>query len=128
MILFLCPHGGAKSVMAAAWFNREAEQRGLSIRAEAAAAEDPYEEVPEPVRAWLAAEGIEVTSFRPRRVSPAELKTASRVIAIGCDLPSDDIEYWNDVPMISTDLAGAAESIRRHVETLVQGISIDLTV
>ena len=48
-ILFLCQHGGAKSVIAASYFNRLATERGLSCTASSAAAEDPYDAVPAPV-------------------------------------------------------------------------------
>jgi protein-tyrosine-phosphatase len=34
-IIFVCEHGAAKSVIAAAYFNRFAEQRGLNLRAAA---------------------------------------------------------------------------------------------
>ena len=117
-ILFLCPHGGAKSVMAAAYFNRVAEERGLPFVATAAAAEDPYDAVPEPVADLLQAEGVDVHAFRPRRVEAGEKSAAAKVVAIGCDLPG--VEQWNDVPPASEDLDGSASAIRRHVAALAE--------
>src|SRR5919106_666654 len=38
-VLFVCPHGAAKSVMAAAYFGRLAAERGLAFRAECAGTE-----------------------------------------------------------------------------------------
>lgn len=113
MILFLCPHGGAKSVIAAAYLSQL-----LPGQAMAAAAEDPYDSVPAPVAAMLASEGVDVSEFRPRSVEPRDLERATRIIAIGCDVPGANVERWNDVPMASVDLEGSAAAIRRHVEQL----------
>jgi protein-tyrosine-phosphatase len=38
-VLFLCPHNAAKSMLAIAKFNRLAQQRGLSLRADSAGKE-----------------------------------------------------------------------------------------
>lgn len=114
-VLFLCSYGGAKSVMAASYFN----QLGLPIEATAASAEEPYEAVPAPVAELLAGEGVDVRSFRPRQVTEEDLRTATRVISIGCEVASDRaVERWDDVPQASEDLHGSAEAIRRHVEAL----------
>ena len=117
-VLFLCQHGGAKSVMAASYFNRLAAERGLPFVAVAAAAEDPYDAVPESVAAYLGSEGFDVAAFKPRRADADEAESAAKVIAIGCELPG--IENWDDVPQASADLEGAAEAIRRHVEALAE--------
>ena len=36
MVLFMCPHGAAKSVLASAYFQREAKARGLKVIVESA--------------------------------------------------------------------------------------------
>jgi arsenate reductase len=125
MVLCLCPHGGAKSVMAASWFNRLAAERGLDAVAVAAAAEDPYAAVPPPVAGLLEREGIDVGGFEPRRVTVEDVQAAARVISIGCDnaaldVPPALVEEWNDVPQASEDLDGSAAAIRRHVAALVE--------
>src|SRR5262245_6801241 len=124
-ILFLCPHGGAKSVMAASFFNRLAEERALPFTATAAAVEDPYAAVPEPVASLLQREGVDVRTHQPRHVEAGEVSAAARVVAIGCDLgaldvPAGPIEQWNDVPQAGEDLDGSASAIRRHVASLVE--------
>jgi arsenate reductase (thioredoxin) len=119
-VLFLCPHGGAKSVMAAAYFNRLAEERQLPFEATSAAAEDPYDAVPEPVADLLQREGVDVRSFRPRHVDADEVSGAARVVTIGCDVPVAGAEQWNDVPMASEDLEGSAAAIRKHVAALME--------
>jgi protein-tyrosine-phosphatase len=120
-ILFLCPHGGAKSVVAASHFNRLAAERGLPFVATAAAAEDPYDAVPAAVADYLQREGVDVRELKPHHVAPDEIATAGRVVAIGCNfsgaVPS---ERWDDVPQASEDLEGSVAAIRRHVEALAE--------
>lgn len=123
-VLFMCPHGGAKSVIAASYFNRLAREQTLPFMALAAAAEEPYDAVPPKVAELLGREGFNVGSFKPRRVEPADLRAASRVISIDCDLSKLDmqgarVERWDDVPKVSVDLPGSAGAIRKHVELLV---------
>lgn len=124
-ILFLCPYGGAKSVIAASYFNRLAKERGLPLTGVAAATEEPYDHVPAPVAAILAEEGIDVSKHRPRRVTQEDVARALHVVAIDCDLGktvtgSLFVERWGDVPKVSEDLPGATRAIRHHVEKLVQ--------
>jgi arsenate reductase (thioredoxin) len=124
-ILFVCSYGGAKSVMAASYFNRLAEERDLELVAVAAAAEEPYDAVPAPVADHLQREGFDVRGFKPHRVAAGEIGTAARIIAIDCDVPGAGrgavgIERWDDVPQASVDLDGSAAAIRRHVEALVE--------
>ena len=127
-VLFLCPHGGAKSVIAASYFNRLAEELELPWSAVAAAADDPYDSVPAPVAAFLADEGFDVLSFKPRRVETSDVKMATRVVSIDCDLgcvtvPGVSIERWDDVPKVSVDLEASAAAIRLHVSTMLAELS-----
>lgn len=124
-VLFLCPYGGAKSVIAAAYFNRIAEERALPYVAMAAAAEEPYAAVPAPVADFLERDGIDVRSFQPRRFAEADVHGAARVVSIGCDLTAAKltdtaVERWDDVPKVSDDLPASAAAIRRHVEALAE--------
>ena len=123
-ILFLCPHGGAKSVIASSYFNRLAEEHTLPCAAIAAAAEEPYDAVPPPVAAFLEEEGFDVRAYTPRRVQPEDVQSAAKVVSIDCDLSNVDVseaalERWDDVPMASVDLDASVAAIRRHVEKLV---------
>lgn len=123
-VLFMCPYGGAKSVIATTYFNHLAERVGLGYRAAAVAAETPYDAVPEKVAAFLLQEGFDVQSFKPRQVAAADLDAAAKVVSIDCDLAKLDtngvaVERWDDVPKVSADLPGSAAAIRKHVETLV---------
>ena len=122
-VLFLCPHAAAKSVLAAAEFERLVVARGLAARADAAGTEPDPATNPAVVAA-LAADGIDVSGHRPRRVTGDELAGAWRVVSLGCDLegiaPADlVVERWDDVPPVGADLPSARAAIRARVERLV---------
>jgi arsenate reductase (thioredoxin) len=126
-VLFVCPHGGAKSLIAASYFNRMAAEGKLPFTAIAVAAEDPYENVPAPIADLLATEGFDVRAFKPRSVSSADLFGASKVVSVGCNLTKLDtrgvgLEDWNDVPLVSDDLRASAAAIRKHVAALIDQI------
>jgi len=118
-ILFLCSYGGAKSVIAASYFNRLAEEHALPYAAIAAAAEEPYEAVLPPVVELLEREGFAVGAFKPRQVQPEDVRGAARIVSIDCEPAGvEAVERWDDVPKVSDDLHGSAATIRRHVEEL----------
>jgi arsenate reductase (thioredoxin) len=122
-ILFLCPHNAAKSVIAAAYCERLAAERGLTLRATSAGT-DPDPGVSPGVAAALLAEGIDVSAQRPRRVTAEALARASRVISLGCNLgdiatPGLVVEPWDDVPSPSADLTSARAVMAAHVRRLV---------
>lgn len=126
-VLFMCPFGGAKSVIAASYFNRAASEQHLPYVAVAAAAAEPYNAVPDPVANELEHDGFNVRDFKPRHVDRDELRDAAKVVAIDCDLTSLDtrgvtVERWDDVPKVSEDLPGSIASIRRHVDALIAAL------
>ena len=125
-IVFLCPHGAAKSVIAAAYCQQLADQQNVQLRATCAGTE-PDAEVSPAVLELLRMEGIDVADQRPRRVTHEELATARRIISLGCDLgdlarPGMVIEHWDDVPPPSQNLRATRDRIRDHVEQLVVAI------
>jgi arsenate reductase (thioredoxin) len=129
-ILFLCPHNAAKSVLAAAYFEQLARERGLDYRA-ASAGTSP-DAAPSPaVVAMLRDEGIDVTGYRPRRLTTADLTNAHRVISLGCDLDDLDggsvrVDRWDDVPPASQDLGASRIAIRRHLDVLMNELAADV--
>lgn len=122
-ILFVCLHGAAKSVLAAAYFNQLAAARGLETRAEAAGT-DPDPEVSPAVARALLGEGIDVRGRRPRRVTAEDLANASHVVSFGCDLsglapPGPSVERWDDVPAVSADFDTARDAILARLGRLL---------
>jgi protein-tyrosine-phosphatase len=127
-VLFLCPHNAAKSVIAAAYFNRMAQTAGLNITG-ASAGTEPSAAVSPVVAAMMSPKGLDVSRHQPRRVTADELQTAALVISIGCT-PEElgetaaPIVYWDDVPMVSHDAEGSRAAIQRHVTALVEALRV----
>ena len=122
-VLFMCPHGAAKSVLASAYFQRLAKERGLNVIVDSAGTE-PDPAVAPKVAAHLTKQGYPVPVQKPRLVTPDDLAKADVVISLGCDLTrsptrTGTLVKWDDVPAPSEDFAGADDAIRRHVAALV---------
>src|SRR5439155_14186570 len=117
-------HGGAKSLIAASYFNRMAAEKNLPFTAVAVAAERPYDTVPAPIADFLEKDGFHVRSFKPRPVSRVDLRNASKVISVGCDLTKVDtlgtaVETWYHVPLVDNGLPQSAAAIRKHLICLI---------
>ena len=130
-ILFLCPHNAAKSVLAAAYCQQLARQRGLDVQITSAGTE-PDAAVSPSIVALLLAEGLDIAHHTPRRVTQEEFRTVSRVISLGCDVrhlapPDTRVEHWDDVPAPSQQLARAREVIAAHVEQLIEELTQEAT-
>ncbi len=126
-VLFVCLHGAAKSVLAAADCGRLAAERGLSIRA-ASAGTEPDPEIAPPVRRALEQEGVDLGGQKPRRVSREDVAGAWRVVAFGCDLsgvavPGVPVEQWSEIPAVSDGLPAARKAIRARLERLIEEVS-----
>jgi arsenate reductase len=122
-VLFLCPHGAAKSVLASAYFQQLAKERGLNVRVESAGT-DPDPDVAPAVASHLKAKGYAAPAAKPRRATAADMATADVVVSIGCDLkdlpaPRGRLVRWDDVPAPSADFDRADEMIRERVMALV---------
>jgi len=122
-VLFVCLHGAAKSVLAAADFERMAKARGLPVNVESAGTE-PDPEIAPGVAAALKAEGVDMAGHKPRLVTREMAAGASRIVAFGCDLgaaapPGVKIDQWADVPAVSDGLPAARAVIRTHIERLL---------
>ena len=121
-VLFMCPHGAAKSVMASAYFQKLAKERGLNVRVDAAGT-DPEPELSKGVVARLQRDGVAIPVDKPRAANAADMKSADVVISMGCDLsklpaPSGELRNWT-VPDFSANFDLAEQSIRDQVTRLV---------
>jgi protein-tyrosine-phosphatase len=123
-VLFVCQHGAAKSVIAAAYFNHLARERGLPARATAAGTE-PDPAVPPGVRAGLAAAGLDAGVGAPRALEPGEAAGAWRVVTLGCELPGVAVEAWDDVPAVSAGFERARDAIVARVGALLATVPAD---
>ena len=122
-ILFMCPHGAAKSVLASAYFLRRAKQRGLNVHVVSAGTE-PDPAVAPAVAAHLVRQGYTVPITVPQKVSQETVASADVVVSIGCDLtglpvPKGTLVKWDDVPSPSQNFTGADDAIRKRVAALI---------
>lgn len=127
VVLFLCPHGAAKSVLASAYFERLAKERGLNVRVESAGT-DPDPVVSPAVADHLQRQGYSAPASNPRQVTAKDLDSADVVISIGCDLsglqkPRGRLVRWDDVPSPGTDFAQADAAIRKRVVELIEELA-----
>ena len=123
-VLFMCPHGAAKSVLASAYFEQLAKERGLNVRVESGGT-DPDPTVAPAVAAHLKQHGYPVRAGVPRKVTPTAFESADLVISLGCDLSGlperrGRLERWDDVPAPSEDFARADQAIRKRVTALIE--------
>ncbi len=122
-VVFVCEHGAAKSVVAAAHFNRLARDRRLPHHAVAKGADPQHELAPSTVKG-LAAEGIEPLPATPERLTEEDFAGAARVVSFGCDLskvapPGASVEAWDDVPAVGDGYDAARACILERVERLL---------
>jgi protein-tyrosine-phosphatase len=122
-VLFMCPHGAAKSVLASAYFERAAQERGLKVVVTSAGtAPDPA--VAPAVAAHLTKNGYSVPISKPARATAEQVATADVVVSLGCDLtgypaPQGRILNWDDVPSPSQDFEKADAAIKQKVAALI---------
>ena len=127
-ILFVCEHGSAKSVIAAAHFNRLAGQRKLPYRAIARGI-NPDPEIPQQVRVNLAKDGLDVAAWKPQLVAEKDVREAARVVTFGCKLPFPEkitagkLVDWQDVPSTSEDYERARTVIVDKIEALMKTLT-----
>ena len=121
-VLFMCPHGAAKSLMASAYFQKLAKERGLNVRVDSAGTE-PDPQLSKGVVAHLEKNGYAIPIDKPRAATAADMGSADVVISMGCDLsklpsPKGVLKNWT-VPDFSADFNIAERSIREQVTKLV---------
>lgn len=127
-VVFVCEHGAAKSVVAMAYFEQLVSERKLPFTA-ISRGTNPDSAVPPLVLNGLAADGLRLGGFTPRKFSLADLASAITVISfdqpevavlVGSRLPSS---AWDGLPAVSENYAIARDSIRRRVQVLVDSLA-----
>ena len=121
-IVFVCEHGAAKSVIATAYFNKLAAERGLPDRATYRGA-NPQAELSVSALKGLREDGLAVPSAKPSAITTGDVTRATHIFAIGCSLPahakaSGKAESWDDVPE-DQGYAAQRDAIKKHVERLL---------
>jgi protein-tyrosine-phosphatase len=121
-VVFVCEHGAAKSVIATAYFNELAAERGLRARAVYRGV-NPQADLSAAALKGLERDGLHVDERKPSPLSQADVDSAAVIFAIGCALPdhartSGKARTWNDVPD-NQGYSATRDAIKKHVERLV---------
>jgi len=121
-VVFVCEHGAAKSVIATAYFNKLAAERGLPYRATFRGT-TPQDNLSVRTVEGLKADGLAIPSGKPTAISEADVTEATHIFAIGCTLPtgaakSGKASDWADVPD-DQGYASMRDAIVRHVTALL---------
>lgn len=124
-VLFVCEHGSAKSVVAAAHFNRIAAERGLPFRAISRGTAPDPEMAPAAVKGLLG-DGLKPADPAPAKLTQADLDSAVRVVTF-CDLPPDleaatSVQRW-EVPPVSTEYARSRDAMLERMEPLLLALN-----
>ena len=122
MVVFVCEHGAAKSVIATAYFNKIAAERGLRARATYRGV-NPQADLSVNAMKGLKEDGLSVEEHKPALINQSDVDRATVIFAIGCTLPSNATASgkagsWDDVPD-DRGYGPTRDAIKRHVEELV---------
>lgn len=124
-IVFVCEHGAAKSVIATAYFNKFAAERGLPFRATFRGTA-PQAELSVKTVEGLRADGLAVPDGKPTAIGEQDIAQATHIFAIGCTLPekarvSGKGADWSDVPD-DQGYRPMRDAIVRHLNALLDGL------
>lgn len=122
IIVFVCEHGAAKSILAAAYFNKLVREKGLNLKA-VARGTNPDQSLALQTVKGLHADGLTPTESVPRKLSVAEVESAQRIITF-CELPAEyeekaPIELWEDMPPVSENYDKARNAILERIIQLL---------
>ena len=117
-VVFVCPHGAAKSVLAGSYFNRFAAELGLGARAIARGTE-PDAEISDRVRQDV---GPGLCVAQPTGLTAADVASADLLVAfdlVEADLGVSPDRSWNALPALSADFELGRAAILGRVVALV---------
>ena len=123
IIVFVCEHGAAKSVIAAAYFNKLVGETGLELRA-IARGTDPDKGLSAKAVLGLHADGLTPTESVPQKLSLADIESARQIVSF-CELPKEYqqksiVEQWDGVPPVSENYEKARDAILERLYLLMK--------
>jgi arsenate reductase len=126
-VLFVCEHGAAKSVIAAAYFNKQAKDRGLNYTA-AFRGINPDPILNPVAEEGLKQDGLDISGWKPVRVAKEDVNKASQIVTLGCALPAGTskaakVTDWSNIPSPSQNYQFARDEIKKRVQELVNDLA-----
>src|SRR5689334_6039912 len=128
-VAFVCLHGSAKSVIAAAQFRNLVAALGHMADVTALGTE-PDAAFPPHVLAGLQQDGLTPQEAAPQLANEATLRNAHVVVTFGPSVaqllpPHCKVRVWGDVPNVADGYGAASQAIYRHVALLVEELLRD---
>ena len=125
VIVFVCEHGAAKSIIAATYFNKIAMETGLEVRA-VARGTNPDKELSAKVISGLPEDGLTPTESVPQKLSIEDAESAQQIVSF-CELPEEFhkravIEQWENIPPVSDNYDLARVAIVEQIKSLIKGL------
>jgi protein-tyrosine-phosphatase len=124
-VLFGCEHGAAKSLIAAAYFNKLASDQRLPHRATFRGVK-PDSSLNPVAKQGLKQDGLDVSGSKPAPVTQKDVEEPARIITLGCSLPPGthvgrQLTNWDDIPSPSQNYSDARDQIKKQVRKLIDG-------
>lgn len=119
-VVFVCEHGGARSTIASAYFNKMASENHLSY-CSVFRALTPDSTISKETKNGLIKDGFETTSLVPIALTPKDIDVNAMLISLDCTVPSSfhADKSWSGIPPISNDYRTARDVIVKMLQELI---------
>lgn len=126
-VLFVCEHGAAKSLIAAAYFDKLAKDQRINYKATFRGV-NPDPALNSVAEKGLKQDGIDTSGWKPARVTQQDIDEASQVVTLGCALPAaihlaSKVTDWSDIPSPSQNYQSARDEIKNRVQRLIDDLA-----
>jgi len=123
VIVFVCEHGAAKSIIAAAYFNQFAREKSSSLHA-IARGTHPDVELSAKAVEGLRRDGLTPPEAVPQKLTFADIESAQQIISF-CELPEEYMDQarhktWWDIPAVSEDYETARDMIIAKLRAMMK--------
>ena len=122
--MFVCEHGAARSVIAAAWFNKLAAEQHLPYRAVARGV-TPQDNLSASTVAGLRRDGVEFPSEKPKGLTKLEADSAAAVMTfypLPAAMKPEQPESTFEVPAPGDGYDQSRDAILVHVKALLDDL------
>ena len=123
-VVFVCEHGAARSVIAAAWFNKLAAEQHLPYRAVARGV-TPQDNLSASTVAGLRRDGVEFPSEKPKGLTKLEADSAAAVMTfypLPAAMKPEQPESTFEVPAPGDGYDQSRDAILVHVKALLDDL------
>lgn len=122
-IVFVCEHGGARSAIASAYFNKMAIEKNLPYRSVFRGLK-PDPRISNETKEGLKKDGFNVDQFLPSALSQNDILPETLLISLDCTVPAEFKTYqeWAGIPAISDNYYAAREEIVKLLNSLIKDL------